>query len=258
LAVKARRNSTKEVNDPLVSTPKDELQFLREIIGRAPEVAEIVGKNLFPEASSSTSIEDSNPVNVKDGCGRLRSEEEATVSTFSSPASNIGERLRSASVNNIFLPESDEKAKAELLQCEKPNVASTSFCESMTASRLRAWSESDNLLQREEKCETIPSSFGRANDPFDTQNLRRALPKSEDQPLSLKVRAKVRANVLLTLDSSFHNTCADSLIEQNIPSSHSLLSSNIMSRSSSYRMLFGNDDEDEILPDDDFLDDWDA
>jgi hypothetical protein len=125
----------------------------------------------------------------------------------------------------------------------------------MTASRLRAWSESDNLLQREEKCETIPSSFGRANDPFDTQNLRRALPKSEDQPLSLKVRAKVRANVLLTLDSSFHNTCAGSLIEQNIASRSS---SNIMSRSSSYRMLFGNDDEDEILPDDDFLDDWDA
>ncbi len=201
--MKARRNSTKVVNDPLVSTPKDELQFLREITGRAPEVAEIVGKNLFPKASSSTSIEDSNPVNVKDGCGRLRSEEEATVFTSSSPASNVGERLRSASVNNIFLPESDEKAKAELLQCEKPNVASTSLCDFMNASR---WSESDKLLQREEKCDTIPSSFGRANDPFDTQNLRRALPKSEDQLLSLKVRAKVKANVLLTLDASFHNT----------------------------------------------------
>lgn len=201
--MKARRNSTKEVNDPLVSTPKDELQFLREITGRAPEVAENVGKNLFPKASSSTSIEDSNPVNVKDGCGRLRSEEEATVSTCSSPASNVGERLRSASVNNIFLPESDEKAKAELLQCEKPNVASASSCDFMNASR---WSESDKLLQREEKCDTIPSSFGRANDPFDTQNLRRALPKSKDQPLSLKVRAKVKANVLHTLDASFHNT----------------------------------------------------
>jgi len=196
----------KEVNDPLVSTPKDELQFLREITGRAPEVAEVVGKNLFPKASSSTSIEDSNTVNVKDECGRLRSEEEATVSTSSSPSSNVGERLRSASVNNIFLPESDKKAKAELLQCEKKNVASISFCDSMNATRLRALSESDNLLQCEKKCETIPSSFGRANDPFDTQNLRRALPKSEDQPLSLKVRAKVKANVLLPLDAYFHNT----------------------------------------------------
>ena len=109
----------KEVNDPLVSTPKDELQFLREITGRAQEVTEIVCKNLFPKALSSTSIEDSNPVNVKDGGGRLRSKEEATVSTSSSPASNVGERLCSASVNNIFLPESDKKANVEHLQCEK-------------------------------------------------------------------------------------------------------------------------------------------
>ena len=256
--MKARRNSTKEVNDPHVSTPKDELQFLRETTGQAPEAAEVVSKKMFPKASSSTSNEDSKPVNFKDGCGRSRSEEEATVSTSSSPPSNVGERLPSASANNIFLPESDKKAKAELLPCEKPNVASTSFNDSMSVSRLRAWSESDNLLQREEKCETIPSSLGRANNPFETQNSRRALPKSEGQPLSLKVRAKVEANVLLPSDASFLSTCAYSLIEQNIPSSHSLSSSNLMSRSSSYRILFGNDDEDEILPDEDFLDDWDA
>ncbi len=246
LARKARRNSTKEVNHPLASTPKDELQFLREITGRAPEVTEVAGKNLFLKVSSPASIEDSKPVNAK-------SEEEDTESTSSSSSSNFGERSNSPAVHDAFLPKSDEKAEAGLLLCEKSNVAASCSCDDSTsASRLRAWSESDNLLRREDMSETITSSIGRANDPLDTKNLGRALSKSKDQPLSLKVRANVKASCTAAVRRSFSHY----LIEQNIPSSRSLSSSNLMSRS--YRTLFGNDDEDEILPDDDFLDDWDA
>lgn len=191
------------MKDPLTSTPKDELQFLREITGQATEEAEAVGKNLFPYVSSFTSKDDSKPMNTKDGSGRSSSEEEATESNSSSPSSYLEERLSSAIVNNVFPPESEEMAEAELLH---PNVADTSFCGGASTPRLgdendqfvmkdlrRAWSESDNILRCEEKGGTISSSSGRANDPFDTNNLRRALSKREDPSLSLMVRTKVES-----------------------------------------------------------------
>jgi hypothetical protein len=128
LARKAQRNSTKEVNHQLVSTPKDKLQFLQEIIGQAPEVMEVAGKDPSP----STSIKDSKPVNAN-------SKEEATESTSLSPSSNFGEQLSSPTVHNAFLPELDKKAGAGLLLCEKANVAASCLCDdSMSASCSRA------------------------------------------------------------------------------------------------------------------------
>jgi hypothetical protein len=179
---------------------------LTEITGQTAVAAESV----FPNASSSTDVEGSKD---DDECGRSSSES-------SSPASNLGERLSSALVDNAFPSQSEEKIGDDLLLCDNQNLPTISFCDGPMESRpghvqldmkdLRtAWSESDKLLQREEKNGIIASSLGHA------------------------------ANIP--------------------PSSHSSSSSNIMSlRSSTYRLLFGNDDDDEVVPDKNFLDDWDS
>ncbi len=104
---KAHRNSMKEVNHPLVSTPKDELQFLQEILGQAPKVTEVAGK----VPSSPTSVKDSKLVNAN-------SKEEATYSTSPSFSFNFREQMSSPTVHDAFLPESDKKAGAGLLLCE--------------------------------------------------------------------------------------------------------------------------------------------
>ena len=47
--------------------------------------------------------------------------------------------------------------------------------------------------------------------------------------------------------------------KQDLHTSHSFASSNQISRSSSYQLHFGNEDDDEVVADDDFMDDdWDA
>ena len=196
-ARKARRNSTKEGEGPIVSTPKDELRFLTEITGQTAVAVESV----FPNASSSTNVEGSKSVYDDDECGRSSGES-------SSPATNLGERLSSALVQNDFPSESEGK-----IGRDNHNSAAISLCDGPAESRpgkneldmndLRtAWSESDKLLLREEKSAIIASGFSHA---------------------------------------------------ANAPSS-----SNFTLRSSTYRLLFGNDDQEDIVPDKNFLDDWDS
>ena len=150
-----------------------------------------------------------------------------------SAASNLGDQLSNAFVDG-FLSELEEKIGTDIIRCDNRSLATNSFCDGPMESRLghdqldmndlrTAWSESDKLLLREEKSETVASCLGRANDSLSTKT-------SEDEPF----------------------------IEQNNPSTRSLSSSNLMLRSSTYRMLFGNDDDDEVMPDNDFLDDWDS
>ena len=199
---KARRDSLNdEKKGPPPSTPKDELQFLREITGgkNVESIGAVGSKNLFPEASFKTVIEDVpvQPIkNVQDEADKLSSEGERTESNASSPSSSIG--------TIPFASESEENAKAsELLRFDRPQNMGT-LCDDtpITTSRER---------------------YG--DEELDTYNSRKARSESEDSMLS--------------------TTNYGTPILSNIK------------KSSSYRLHFG-DSEDKILPDDDFLDDWDV
>ena len=195
---KARRDSlNNEKKDPLPSTPKDELQFLREITGgkNVESLGAVGSKNLFPEASFKTVIEDVQvkpTKNVQDEADKSSSEGERTESNASSPSSSIGSK-------------SEENAKSsEQLRFDRPQNLGT-------------------------LCDDAPITTSReqyGNEDFDTYNSRKAWSESDDSMLSTSNYATP-------------------------------ILSNIK-KSSSYRLHFGDSDDDKILPDDDFLDDWDV
>lgn len=195
---KARRDSlNNEKKDPLPSTPKDELQFLREITGgkNVESLGAVGSKNLFPEASFKTVIEDVQvkpTKNVQDEADKSSSEGERTESNASSPSSSIGSK-------------SEENAKSsEQLRFDRPQNLGT-------------------------LCDDTPITTSREQDgdkDFDTYNSRKAWSESDDSMLSTSNYATP-------------------------------ILSNIK-KSSSYRLHFGDSDDDKILPDDDFLDDWDV
>lgn len=226
---KAKRNSLKYIKDPGVSTPKDELHFIREITGGKSEESKEVRKNLFTSPPSASSVENTvrakietgeEPTDRKSGrkekkesvpftqnadeksrvgyTGSMRrgssSKGETAISNPTSPSSDLGDRLGSTIVSNTLPPESEEKTEVEPLPYDGPGFEETNEADDAGASQL-----------------------GRANDQFDMKEMRR--------------------------------------LSYNIPTSHSFSSANSLQRSSSYQLHFGNDDE--ILPDDDFLNDWD-
>lgn len=191
---KARRDSlNNEEKDPLPSTPKDELQFLREITGG--KNMEVVGsKNLFPEESFKTVIEDVQVQSIKNvqESDKSSSEGERTESNASSHSSPFGSK-------------SEENAKSpEQVRSDRPQNLGT-LCD-------------DTLIT------TSREQYG--DEDIDTYNSRKAWSESDDSMLSTSNYAT------------------------------SILSN--MKKSSSYRLHFGDSDEDKILPDDDFLDDWDV
>ena len=178
-----------DVKDPPASTLKDELQFLREITGGKMDDSKVVP---FPDAPFKTSAEVSKAINDEDGSDRSSNEDGNTESN-SSPSSSCGERFSSDIVSNAFVPESAENLREKLIEV----VSLDATCEGRATDELgmndlkRSLSKSYNLRHYEEKVDLIASGGSANNDTFDSKILCGALSRSENQPLSVKVRAKV-------------------------------------------------------------------
>lgn len=227
---KQKRNSLRDVKSPAPSTPKDELQFLKEITGGEREDgSKDVRKNLFNESSSSS--DESTP---REKNGNSRREENmpslqnkagsfSTETTARSSASDLGGRLGGAiiSSNNNLLPdESEEKTEVEPLSYGGPG-----FEEKDDASNGHTGSFRDSERA---------SQPAHTNDRFDLDALRNALHEGDQRSL-VKVLSK-----------------------RDLPTRSQSFASSQLTRSSSYQLHFGGDNDDEVVPDDDFLnDDWD-
>jgi hypothetical protein len=202
---------------------------LKEITGRGSEDgSKEVRKNLFTESSSSS---DESPPREKNGNSREEKEHSflqnkagsfSTETTARSSASDLGRRLGGAiiSSNQLLPDEWEEKTEVEPLSYD-----GRGFEGKDDASYGHAGSFRDNAPA---------SQLERTDDHFDMDALRNALHKGDQRSL-VKVLSK-----------------------RDLPVRSQSFASSQLTRSSSYQLHFGDDNNDEIVPDDDFLnDDWD-
>lgn len=264
---KLRRNSLKYAEDPIAGTQKDELEFLREITGGAKAEVEEVRRNmdLFRGASFSTFAEDvgamdgmddgdDNSVEVISGkSGTLilpdgsTTEKTATFKLYSSSDnSNRSEtsdtsstdhldqivRLSSVLKSTTLSPEFAIKTEVQCIDKSEARDV-TSFREDDGSSRLIHSSDAKPVLK----------------------DLRTALLTGDSQSFCLKVRSRARINLRHETNPNTYISIIKYAQKQTISSK----SSDRVAKSSTYRVHFGNDDDDKIVPDDDFVhNDWDA
>lgn len=258
---KIRKNSLKFADYPIAGTPKDELEFLREITGGTKAEVEEVRQNmnLFRGASFSTFAED---VGMIDGSDGEDDSDELIPRKFSTVNFPGTAKTEETSIHKSFCP-SDSSSKSEtsgtsptahLIQIAQlssaingiamsPELAKPTECkllhdiEGTVATSLRSSRVGDSASRLIHDMDHKP----------DVKDLRAALSKVDSQRC-LKVRMQSA-----TMNFS-HEPCSVTLnikFAQKQPPS--------IAKSSTYRVHFGNEDDDKILPDDDFLhNDWDA
>jgi len=200
---KAKKNSLKDATDPVESTTKDELQFLREITGAGEEPGESIDvrKTLFLHNDTSSLIEDKVDEKIEqkddssvqtdgrgeenenapfvqkeddeDAPGRFSSDvridmpltEETAKSVETSLHPDLGTRLGASIDENTLPPESEEKTEVEPLSYEGPGYEETT-------SSYR-----------------VSSQMAHSKDDFNMDGLRKALSQGEKQQRSYKVRS---------------------------------------------------------------------
>lgn len=254
-------NSLKFADDPIAGTPKDELEFLRDITGgTTAEVEEVrQNMNLFRGASFSTFAEDVGMIDGNDGeddydevipgkfstvnfRGAAKIEETSTHKSFS-PSHSSSKSETSGTSPTAHLDQIAQLSSAMNSIAMSPELAKPTKCkllhdiEGTVATSLRSSRVGDRASRVIHDIDHKP----------DVKDLRAAL-SNVDSQRCLKVRIQSA-----TMNFSREPRPVTLIIKfaQKQPPS--------IAKSSTYQVHFGNEDDDKILPDDDFLhNDWDA
>jgi hypothetical protein len=238
---KAKRDSLKNATS-VESTTKDELQFLRQITGGGADESNTVRKQLFDESSTSSVSE------AYEGSTKLLEKIDSTKDGEEKETECADVDHSDSTEESATIPKPREKKEREAELTMGPTDA-TSVARSYTqehvltpsklADRLGGAIISRTLSESEEKTELWQDTHKVNDSQLEDEkengqmnDMKRAVSWRDGQQIGLK----------------------------DLPKSHSFSShSRQISRSSSFQLHFGNDDEnEEIVPDDDFLnDDWD-
>jgi len=220
---KAKEKSLKLADDPVASTVKDELDFLREITGQTSESC----KNLFTGPSfSSHCVED--VAHVKENVP-VRNKPEFS-SKMRNDRSNEGEAVM-------------------------PTAASPSAL----GGRLGSAIESEDKKEIE-PYDSLPARRYRNNDQFDLKEMRTDLTfshkvRAQNDPAVSQLQS---SSYLILFEQNIPASDSRTSSSSTVPNQNDPATQQIR-RSSSYRLHFGDDEDSEIEADDDFCeDDWDA
>lgn len=252
-----RRNSLRYANPPIAGTPKDELEFLREITGGVKIEVEEIRRNmdLFCGASFSTFAEDVGMIDCEEygekhsdeGIATLPggTKEEEPVSFKSYSPSDRSSR--SGTSGTSFIDHLDQIVR--LSSVMKSVALSPELAKSTEVSCIH---ENEAVEVTNFHANDGASWLTKANRKPDLKALKLSLSMGDGR--RLQVSSEVPTNMP-------HETIPTTLLgrEYKQKEIHLTKSSERIAKSSAYQEHFGNEDDDKILPDDDFLhNDWDA
>lgn len=254
-----RRNSLRYADLPVAGTPKDELEFLREITGGVKTEVEEVRRNmnLFCGASFSTYAEDAGMIDRKDDGEKNSEEVVATLPGGTKKDEPVSLKSYSPSDSSSRSGTSGTSSVDHLDQI----VRLSSVMKSATLSPELAKSTEVSCTHENEATEVTSfhandgaSWLTKASDRKpDLKDLKQSLSMGDNRQ-GLQVSSAVAMNMP-------HETFPTTLLghEYKQKKIHLSKSTERIAKSSTYQEHFGNEDDDKILPDDDFLhNDWDA
>ncbi|KAL7553544.1 hypothetical protein ACHAWF_016874 [Thalassiosira exigua] len=232
---KAKRNSLRDAKDPVASTPMDELQFLRQITGKGSEESKEMPKQLFIDSSSvsSTTEDTAIEVEVNQKRGALANGDSGEGRDDPTDRRYSGEVSCGTNDTETLGDSGEGKDDPTNIGCNSGVVGSGTNNTEALGARLGKSILSSLPPESEEKTEVEPLSY----DGYGFEEIK------EGRYGSFSFRNN--SDVL-------NQAPADGNV--NMYELRKALSN----RSLNNKLHFGNEDDDEIVPDDDFLnDDWD-